>query len=147
MHDPFAMRPFFGYNFGSYLSHWLSFGKKAGLHLPKIYHVNWFLKDSETNEFLWPGFGENIRVIDWIFRRLMNQASARETPIGLVPDQTDSNGIQGGDVNPALLEISREFWDTECQAMRKYFQENVSTNLPVEIESELHDLERRLSQM
>jgi len=147
MHDPFAMRPFFGYNFGSYLSHWLSFGKKPELHLPKIFHVNWFLKDPETNEFLWPGFGENIRVIDWIFRRLTNQASARITPIGLVPDQTDSNGIQGEDVNPALLDVSNEFWENECEAIRKYFQENVNTNLPDEIWSELNDLEKRLSLM
>ncbi len=147
MHDPFAMRPFFGYNFGNYLSHWLSFGKKDGLHLPKIYHVNWFLKDFQTNEFLWPGFGENIRVIDWIFRRLTNQASARITPIGLVPDQTNSNGIHGEEVNPALLEISTEFWNNECQAIRKYFQENVNKNLPNEIWSELNDLEKRLSQM
>ncbi|CAF1469088.1 unnamed protein product [Adineta steineri] len=147
MHDPFAMRPFFGYNFGSYLSHWLSFGKKDGLHLPRIYHVNWFLKDSYTNEFLWPGFGENIRVIDWIFRRLTGQASACKTPIGLVPDQSDSNGIRGGEVNPKLLEISKDFWNDECKAMRKYFEANVSTNLPDEIQSELNNLEKRLSLM
>ncbi|UJR09638.1 hypothetical protein I4U23_013872 [Adineta vaga] len=147
MHDPFAMRPFFGYNFGDYLAHWLSFGKKDGLHLPRIYHVNWFLKDSETNQFLWPGFGENIRVIDWIFRRLMNQASARQTPIGLVPDQKDSNGIRGDEINPALLEVSQEFWLNECQAMRKYFEENVNKNLPAEIQTELSNLEKRLQQV
>jgi phosphoenolpyruvate carboxykinase (GTP) len=147
MHDPFAMRPFFGYNFGRYLAHWLSFGKKEGLHLPKIYHVNWFLKDSETNEFLWPGFGENIRVIDWIFRRLTNQASARKTPIGLVPDQTDSDGIRGVKVNRKLLEISTDFWTQECQAIRRYFEANVNENLPDEIWSELNNLEKRLSQM
>jgi phosphoenolpyruvate carboxykinase (GTP) len=147
MHDPFAMRPFFGYNFGRYLAHWLSFGKKEGLRLPKIYHVNWFLKDSETNEFLWPGFGENIRVIDWIFRRLTGQASARKTPIGLVPDQTDSDGIRGGKINRKLLEISTDFWNQECAAIRKYFEENVNENLPDEIRSELNNLEKRLSQM
>jgi phosphoenolpyruvate carboxykinase (GTP) len=150
MHDPFAMRPFFGYNFGKYLSHWLSFGNKQGLHLPKIYHVNWFLKDKETNDFLWPGFGENIRVIDWIFRRLTNdssqQASARQTPIGLVPDQTNSNGIRGGDVNPKLLEISKDFWINECNSIRNYFQEYVNENLPNEITSELNALEKRLLQ-
>jgi len=147
MHDPFAMRPFFGYNFGSYLSHWLSFGKKEGLQLPKIYHVNWFLKDSKTHEFLWPGFGENIRVIDWIFRRLTGDAAARVTPIGLVPDQKNDNGIRGGEVSPALLEISKEFWNDECKAIRKYFEENVNTNLPDEIRSELNTLEKRLSQI
>lgn len=150
MHDPFAMRPFFGYNFGKYLSHWLSFGDKQGLHLPKIYHVNWFLKDKKTNGFLWPGFGENIRVIDWIFRRLTNdlsqQASARQTAIGLVPDQTNSNGIRGVDVNPELLEISKDFWLKECNAIRNYFQEYVNETLPEEITSELNALEKRLSQ-
>lgn len=70
MHDPFAMRPFFGYNFGHYLAHWLSFQEKEGLQLPKIFHVNWFRKDAKTGEFLWPGFGENCRVLDWICRRV-----------------------------------------------------------------------------
>ena len=147
MHDPFAMRPFFGYNFGSYLAHWLSFGKKDGLQLPRIYHVNWFLRDPKTNDFLWPGFGENIRVIDWIFRRLTNQASARKTSIGLVPDQTTSDGIRGGEVNPALLEVSKEFWLNECQAMNKYFEENVNTNLPEDIRTELSNLQKRLLQV
>ena len=146
MHDPFAMRPFLGYNFGSYLSHWLAFGKKDGLQLPEIFHVNWFLKDPETNEFLWPGFGENIRVMDWIFRRLTKQASAQETPIGLIPDQSTPDGIRGVDVNPALLTVSKDFWVNECNAIRKYFEENVNTSLPEEIRSELNNLEKRLSQ-
>ncbi|CAF4908549.1 unnamed protein product, partial [Rotaria sp. Silwood1] len=147
MHDPFAMRPFFGYNFGHYLSHWLSFGKKSNVHLPKIYHVNWFLKNVQTNEFLWPGFGENIRVIDWIFRRLTQQASACKTPIGFIPNQKDSNGIRGNEINPMLLEISSEFWMNECKDIRKYFEENVNVNLPKEIWSELNNLEKRLSHM
>ncbi|CAF4241240.1 unnamed protein product [Rotaria socialis] len=145
MHDPFAMRPFFGYNFGSYLAHWLSFGAKTGVHLPKIYHVNWFLRDSKTNEFLWPGFGENIRVIDWIFRRLTQQASGCKTPIGIIPDQNVSNGILGNRINPALLDISKEFWINECKAIRNYLEENVNKDLPDEICSELNNLEKRLS--
>ncbi|CAF4525254.1 unnamed protein product [Rotaria socialis] len=145
MHDPFAMRPFFGYNFGSYLAHWLSFGAKTGVHLPKIYHVNWFLRDSKTNEFLWPGFGENIRVIDWIFRRLTQQASGCKTPIGIIPDQNVSNGILGNRINPALLDISKEFWINECKAIRNYLEENVNEDLPDEICSELKNLEKRLS--
>lgn len=75
MHDPFAMRPFFGYNFGHYLDHWLNFGKKDGLKLPKIFHVNWFRK-GDDGKFLWPGFGENARVLDWICRRVDNEECA-----------------------------------------------------------------------
>ena len=77
MHDPFAMRPFFGYNFGHYLAHWLSFQKKANLQLPKIFHVNWFRKDAQSGEFLWPGFGENCRVLDWVPRRCDGQDVAQ----------------------------------------------------------------------
>lgn len=145
MHDPFAMRPFFGYNFGQYLTHWLSFGQRTDVKLPKIFHVNWFLRDAETKAFLWPGFGENIRVVDWIFRRLNNEkGTARLTPIGYVPDQ-QAQGIRGGEVNPKLFEISREFWIDECQAIRRYFDENVNKNLPKPISDELDALEQRLN--
>ncbi|KAB0390509.1 hypothetical protein E2I00_017491, partial [Balaenoptera physalus] len=86
MHDPFAMRPFFGYNFGRYLEHWLSMEGLKGARLPRIFHVNWFRRD-EAGHFLWPGFGENARVLDWICRRLEGEDSAQETPIGLVPKE------------------------------------------------------------
>ena len=72
MHDPFAMRPFFGYNFGHYLQHWLSFDNNYKLKLPKIFHVNWFRK-AEDGQFLWPGFGENSRVLEWICRRINHE--------------------------------------------------------------------------
>lgn len=144
MHDPFAMRPFFGYNFGSYLAHWLSFAENKSLRLPKIFHVNWFLKNPITNGFLWPGFGENIRVIDWIFRRLTNEASARQTPIGYVPDQSNEFGIRGGDVAPALLEINKDFWLKEVETLRNYFKENVNGNLPEAMTKQLNALGQRL---
>jgi phosphoenolpyruvate carboxykinase (GTP) len=77
MHDPFAMRPFFGYNFGHYVQHWLNFEKNRKLKLPKIFHVNWFRKSEIDNKFLWPGFGENNRVLDWICRRVDGQDIAK----------------------------------------------------------------------
>ena len=84
MHDPFAMRPFFGYNFGDYLQHWLSFADEPKNKLPKVFHVNWFRKD-KNGKFLWPGFGENCRVLDWIVKRVRDENVAQRTPVGLVP--------------------------------------------------------------
>ena len=83
MHDPMAMRPFMGYNFGGYLQHWLNINK-PDRHLPKIFHVNWFRLDEQGN-FMWPGFGDNIRVIDWICRRCNGEEIAQLSPIGLIP--------------------------------------------------------------
>ena len=82
--DPFAMLPFCGYNMADYFAHWLKLGERDGAQLPKIFHVNWFRKDDD-GKFLWPGFGENSRVLAWIFRRCDGEAEADETPIGFVP--------------------------------------------------------------
>lgn len=92
MHDPFAMRPFFGYNFGQYLDHWLSMPHRhPTAKLPKIFKVNWFRKDA-NGQFLWPGFGENCRVIDWILRRIEGDPTiAEKTPIGYVPKENSFN--------------------------------------------------------
>ena len=100
MHDPFAMRPFFGYNFGDYLAHWLSFSEKQNLQLPKIYHVNWFRKN-EQGKFLWPGFGENCRVLDWILQRVEGKDVAVDTPIGRLPkpDTINMEGIEVRNTN------------------------------------------------
>jgi len=88
MHDPFAMRPFFGYNFGHYMKHWIDMEQRQGAKIPKIFHVNWFRKDNE-GKFLWPGFGENSRVLDWIFKRLDgNENIAKKSPIGYIPKKT-----------------------------------------------------------
>ena len=81
LHDPFAMRPFFGYNFAHYLQYWHDIQTRPGLTLPKIFHVNWFRKNVE-GKFIWPGFGENSRVLEWIFRRVDNEDIADSTPIG-----------------------------------------------------------------
>ncbi len=77
MFDPFAMRPFFGYNFSHYVNHWLSFEKRPGLRLPKIFHVNWFRKSESDGQYLWPGFGENSRVLDWICKRVDGEDVAK----------------------------------------------------------------------
>lgn len=110
MHDPFAMRPFFGYNFGHYLSHWLSMETKSQ-NLPKIFHVNWFRKD-EQGKFLWPGFGENSRVLDWILRRIDNEDCAKESPIGLIPkdDALNLKGLSQKIDMDRIFEIPKEFW-------------------------------------
>lgn len=83
MHDPMAMRPFFGYNTGDYFAHWLKFAKNDELKLPKIFMVNWFRTD-ENNKFLWPGFGENARVLEWILQRCDNMDVARKSAVGYV---------------------------------------------------------------
>ncbi|CAF4358771.1 unnamed protein product, partial [Rotaria magnacalcarata] len=90
MHDPFAMRPFVGYNFGHYIQHWLDFEKDPDNKLPKIFHVNWFRLD-ENNKFLWPGYGDNIRVLDWIIRRVNNEDVADVSPVGLLPKKGSIN--------------------------------------------------------
>ncbi|XP_055963445.1 phosphoenolpyruvate carboxykinase, cytosolic [GTP] [Sorex fumeus] len=147
MHDPFAMRPFFGYNFGKYLAHWLSMAKRPGAKLPKIFHVNWFRKDKE-GKFLWPGFGENSRVLEWMFRRISKGDGARLTPIGYIPEENALN-LQGlGSVDlKELFHISKEFWEKEVADIQKYLQEQVNADLPSEIQGELLALKQRISQM
>uniref|UniRef100_A0A6P8PZ64 Phosphoenolpyruvate carboxykinase [GTP], mitochondrial n=1 Tax=Geotrypetes seraphini TaxID=260995 RepID=A0A6P8PZ64_GEOSA len=147
MHDPFAMRPFFGYNFGNYLEHWLSMQDRRGVRLPKIFHVNWFRKDSSGN-FLWPGFGENSRVLDWIFRRVDNEQSARETPIGYVPAEGALNLEGLGKVDTQeLFSLPKEFWEQEVKEVRAYLTEQVNDDLPKDMTHELEALERRVKKM
>jgi len=147
MHDPFAMRPFFGYNFGHYLSHWLSMETKPNAKLPRIFHVNWFRKDAQGN-FLWPGFGENARVLEWIFRRVEGEDVAQATPIGYIPKPRSLNVDGLGDVNLAeLFSIPKEFWTQEVKEIRKYFDEQVNDDLPKEISSQLSKLEERIKQL
>ncbi|MDX6625172.1 MAG: phosphoenolpyruvate carboxykinase, partial [Solirubrobacterales bacterium] len=97
--DPMAMLPFCGYNMADYFAHWLALGKKEGVELPRVFYVNWFRKDAD-GKFLWPGFGENSRVLEWVFRRCEDAADAVETPIGLLP--------AAGDINTEGLDISAE---------------------------------------
>ncbi|XP_070810721.1 LOW QUALITY PROTEIN: phosphoenolpyruvate carboxykinase [GTP], mitochondrial [Pituophis catenifer annectens] len=147
MHDPFAMRPFFGYNFGRYLEHWLSMEGRKGVRLPKIFHVNWFRKDTAGN-FLWPGFGENSRVLDWIFRRVDGEESAKETPIGYVPKEGALNLSGLSQVSHSeLFSLPKEFWEQEVREVRQYLTEQVPEDLPKEVLKELEALETRVKKM
>ncbi|NXS10309.1 PCKGC protein, partial [Neodrepanis coruscans] len=147
MHDPFAMRPFFGYNFGKYLAHWLSMAQRPAAKLPRIFHVNWFRKDSQ-GQFLWPGFGENSRVLEWMFNRIEGKASAKPTAIGYIPTEGALNLKGLGDVNlTELFGISKEFWEKEVEEIKQYFEVQVNADLPYEIERELLALEMRIKQL
>ena len=121
--DPMAMQPFAGYNFADYFSHWLSFGD-YGDKLPKIFHVNWFRKDAD-GKFMWPGFGDNLRVIEWMLRRVEGSADAQETAIGNVPRASDLN-TDGLDIAPdalrQLLHVDEEGWRQEMAAVGEYLQ-------------------------
>jgi phosphoenolpyruvate carboxykinase (GTP) len=121
--DSMAMKPFAGYNFADYFSHWLSFDK-PGAKLPKIFHVNWFRKGSD-GKFMWPGFGDNMRVLEWMLKRVTGEVSANETPIGFLPNVSDLN-IDGLNLDAAglnqLLEVNREGWYEEMEAIGEYLQ-------------------------
>jgi len=149
MHDPFAMRPFFGYNFGHYLSHWLSMAERPGAKLPRIFHVNWFRKSATTGAFLWPGFGDNIRVLDWMFRRLDGEAGATPSAVGLLPSEGSLNleGLAEPVDLGQLFSLDRAFWRSEAAAVRSYFATQVNEDLPGEVAKQLDLLEARVEQM
>jgi phosphoenolpyruvate carboxykinase (GTP) len=121
--DPMAMLPFCGYNFADYWAHWLSFSQRSGT-LPKIFHVNWFRKDADKS-FMWPGFGENMRVLDWIIQRCTGKASPVETAIGRLPVTADLN-LDGLKISPAtlqaLLEVNEQDWLAEMTNIRDYLE-------------------------
>ncbi|KAK7074564.1 Protein kinase C-like 1 [Halocaridina rubra] len=149
MHDPFAMRPFFGYNFGHYLQHWLSMEDRTDKPMPRIFHVNWFRKD-EKGRFMWPGFGENVRVLDWILRRVDGEDVAEESAIGLLPKPSSLNLDCIGEQNIDLDEIFRipkDFWQQEVRDISKYFEEQVGDDLPNEIREEFKKLEKRIEKI
>ena len=128
-----AMKPFCGYNFADYWSHWLSFAEKSE-SLPKIFHVNWFRQDSDGN-FLWPGFGDNLRVLRWIIDRCEGRSGAIETAIGYLPSPGDID-ISGLDLEPStmesLLNLDKEKWRQEMQEIGKYL-EAYGSRLPQEL--------------
>jgi phosphoenolpyruvate carboxykinase (GTP) len=145
--DPFAMLPFCGYHMADYWAHWLKIGRREGATLPKIFYVNWFRKSLETDSFLWPGFGENSRVLEWIFRRCDDEAEARDTPIGRVPTP-DSLNTEGLDIPDDQLEeilaVDVEQWKAEIPPIREFFDE-FGDRLPSEISAQLDALEERLN--
>ncbi len=121
--DPMAMTPFCGYNFGDYWQHWLSFAKRSTT-LPAMFHVNWFRQDKDGH-FLWPGFGDNLRVLQWIIDRCAGRVGARETPIGFLPNKADINleGIKlAHGAMHALLAVEPESWQAEMAEVKKYLQ-------------------------
>ncbi|XP_020815273.1 phosphoenolpyruvate carboxykinase [GTP] [Drosophila serrata] len=146
MHDPFAMRPFFGYNFGDYLAHWLSMEQRG--QVPKIFHVNWFRKSSE-GKFLWPGFGDNSRVLDWIFRRVEGEQCFEDSPIGRLPakDSLNLSGMDGSIDLEQLFQLPKDFWEQEVSAIERYFEEQVGHHLPSAVAEQLKELKARVADM
>ena len=140
--DPMAMLPFCGYNMGDYFAHWLEMGKIKDA--PKIFNVNWFRTDDDGN-FLWPGFGDNLRVLDWIIDRCEDNAPADDTPIGYVPRPQDIN-LEGLDLSTdslnELLEIDREQWRKETELIEEHYAK--FDRLPEALKKELDDLKARL---
>ena len=137
--DPFAMLPFCGYNMGDYFQHWINIGKKSSEDkLPKIFYVNWFRRDSE-GKFLWPGFGENSRVLKWIVERLEGRVGAVETPAGLLPEKQDID-VEGLDISDEHLEQVLRYvpneWADELPRMRRWLR-SLGLKVPQEIHDEL----------
>ncbi|HEY3602262.1 MAG TPA: phosphoenolpyruvate carboxykinase (GTP), partial [Chthoniobacterales bacterium] len=144
--DPMAMLPFCGYNIGDYFQHWLETGKRL-TNPPLIFHVNWFRKDGD-GRFLWPGFGDNLRVLKWIIERSEGKAGAAETPIGAIPrpEDLDLAGLEA--VSPEmlrqLLAVNPEEWVKELEG-QKLFLESLGPKVPGELRAEYDELARRLS--
>lgn len=146
--DPMAMKPFCGYNMGDYFQHWLSFPERTQEELlPKIFHVNWFRK-SPQGKFMWPGFGDNIRVLEWIFDRCdaENNDSVTDSPIGLLPkrDSIDVNGLDmSADAMDELLKVDKPAWRTELTKYRQFFKV-FGDRLPPAIEKQMGTLEENV---
>ena len=143
--DPMAMLPFCGYNMADYWQHWINLGKKSNAQLPSIYYVNWFRKD-DNGKFLWPGFGENSRILKWIFERCEGNAEIIETPIGNLPmiEGIDFSGLQLSDEEiDQLLRVEIEGWLAEIPMIEAYYKTYLD-RLPAELTEELDKLKNRL---
>lgn len=144
--DPFAMLPFIGYNVNDYLQHWLDVGTKTDADkLPKIFYVNWFRKD-ENGKWLWPGYGENSRVLKWVFERVSGEGKAVKTEIGYMPtaDAIDISGLDVTDADMAeLLNVKKDEWLKEVESIKEHYK-TYGSRLPKELENQLAALEKRL---
>jgi phosphoenolpyruvate carboxykinase (GTP) len=140
-----AMQPFCGYNFGDYWRHWLNVGAKLA-RPPRLYHVNWFRRDAQ-GKFLWPGYGENLRVLAWMLDRCAGRSGATESPIGWLPRPGDLD-LRGLDVGPqalaALLTVDPALWRKEVAEIRDYLGK-YGSHLPAELLAELQTTEQLLA--
>ena len=143
--DPMAMLPFCGYHMGDYFQHWLDMGKKLGDKAPKIFNVNWFRTDDEGH-FIWPGFGDNMRVLMWILDRCEGKADAVETPIGYEPKPEDIN-IEGLNIDldtlKGLLDVDKNLWKEDAAGIEEFYQK-FGDRLPKELKAELETLKKNL---
>ena len=143
--DPMAMLPFCGYNMGDYFAHWFHMGEVLGDKAPKIFNVNWFRVDEDGN-FIWPGFGDNLRVLEWIIKRCDGEVDAIETPIGYVPKVEDIN-LDGLDFEldtlKSILEVDNELWRKEAEGITEFYKK-FGDKLPKKLEKELKGLKERL---
>ena len=145
--DPMAMKPFVGYNMADYFAHWIEMGKKMDADkAPKIFHVNWFRQD-ENGNFIWPGFGDNMRVLLWILDRCEGKKDAVESPIGYLPKKEDLD-VNNLDIDDAtmeeLLTVDKAVWLEDVENQEQYFAQ-FGDRLPKEIKEELETLKKNLS--
>jgi len=143
--DPMAMLPFCGYNMADYFGHWLEVGKTEGAKLPKIFYVNWFRKDDD-GKFIWPGFGDNSRVLEWVFNRCDDKGETVETPLGLLPRVEDLN-LDGVDVTPEQMELLLSVDNDAVAAQLPQLEEHLAKfgdSLPDEIRNQFDALKARL---
>ena len=144
--DPMAMRPFCGYHMADYFQHWIDMGEVLGDKAPKIFNVNWFRLDDEGH-FLWPGFGDNFRVLEWIIKRCEGEADAKETAIGYVPNADDIN-LEGLDMDKKvledILEVDNAKWAKEAEGIEEFYK-SFGDKLPAELANQLSSLKERLS--
>jgi phosphoenolpyruvate carboxykinase (GTP) len=143
--DPMAMLPFSGYNMADYFAHWLKLGEGEGAKLPRIFLVNWFRKD-EDGKFIWPGFGENSRVLEWVFRRCNGEGETVESPIGLLPaeGEIDTDGLDVSDAEMReLLSVDSDLFKQQLPQVKEHLA-RFGAKLPPQISAQLEALEERL---